>query len=78
MHMWKEHQQVAHQTRVLKGGAPAEKMDDIKRASLFAHACGMSKKDSEYAYVTFCIAFTTKSLLATMKEINPEDPDATT
>jgi hypothetical protein len=75
--MWKEHQQVAHQTRVLKGGAPAEKMDQIKQASLFAYNCGLSKKDSEYAFVTFCIAFTTKSLLATMKELTTEDPDAT-
>jgi len=76
MHMWKEHQQVAHQTRVLKGGAPVEEMDRIKRASLFAHSCGLSKKDSEYAFVTFCIAFTTKSLLATMKELSTEDSDA--
>ena len=77
MHMWKENQQVAHQTRVLKGGAPVEKMDEIKTASLFAYTCGMSKKDSEYAYVTFCIAFTTKSLMETMTKLAEGNTDAT-
>ncbi|MFA5177031.1 MAG: hypothetical protein WC440_02625 [Candidatus Omnitrophota bacterium] len=75
--MWKENQQVAHQTRVLKGGAPVEEMENIKTASLFAFNCGLSKKDSEYAYVTFCIAFTTKSLMTTLKELAAEDPNAT-
>lgn len=67
---------MAHQTRVLKGGAPVEDMEDIKTASLFAYNCKLSKKDSEYAYVTFCIAFTTKSLMETMAALAEEDTDA--
>lgn len=56
-------------TIMLRGGSPAENLPDVFEASEFAKAIGLTKKDAEWAYVSYCVEFTTAQLLKTKKEV---------
>jgi len=56
-----------NKTIMLKGARPVEKAPAILEASAFAFDTGMIRSDSEYAYVSFCIEFTTNQLLETKR-----------
>jgi hypothetical protein len=76
--MWvKRPNQVGHKL-LIQGSAKLSELDDILKASEFAASCGMIKKDNQYSYTTFCIAFTTKELLKTLNALDSEGPDAST
>ncbi len=62
-------------TLMLRGSAPAELLDDLFEASEFAARLRLSKKDVEWAYVSFCVKFTTEELLKLKRKM--EEPDAT-
>jgi hypothetical protein len=56
-------------TIMVRGGSPAENLPDIFEASEFAKSIGLTKKDAEWAYVSYCVDFTTKQLLKTKREV---------
>jgi len=60
-------------TVMLRGGAPAEQLDDIFEASELATALGLSKKDAEWAYVSFCVKFTTNELIKLKRKMEEQD-----
>lgn len=62
-------------TIMLRGGAPAENLNNIFKASEFAKKIGKTKKDGEWAFVTFCVQFTTTSLLETMQALDTQEGD---
>ena len=62
-------------TLMLRGSAPAELLDDLFEASEFAARLRLSKKDGEWAYISFCVKFTTEELLKLKRQM--EEPDVT-
>ena len=62
-------------TLMLRGSAPAALLDDLFETSEFAARLRLSKKDGEWAYVSFCVKFTTEELLKLKRKM--EEPDAT-
>ena len=61
-------------TLMLRGSAPAELLDDLFEASEFAARLRLSKIDGEWAYISFCVKFTTEELLKLKRKM--EEPDA--
>jgi hypothetical protein len=56
-------------TVLLRGGIPEERMKDVYQTSKFASETGQSDGDHEYAYVQYCILFTTDKLLEVMERL---------
>jgi len=73
--MWKKVDRRSD-TVMLRGGAPVENLDDIFKASEFAAKLKISKKDGEWAYVSFCVQFTTEQLLKLQKRMESSDATA--
>ena len=48
---------------MLRGSAPAENGDKLLKASAIAEKRGMIITDSEFPFVSFCVAFTVDRLL---------------
>jgi len=63
-------------TVMLRGGAPVEQLNDIFEASELAAALGLSKKDGEWAYVSFCVKFTTDELTKLRRKMEEQDATA--
>jgi len=60
--VWKKFD-VRSQTIMLRGSAPAENGDKLLKASAIAEKRGMIITDSEFPFVSFCVAFTVDRLL---------------
>jgi hypothetical protein len=73
--MWdKAPNKVGHKY-LMQGSAGVADLPDIMSASEFAARCGLTTKDNQYNYTTFCIKFTTGELLKAMNTMEGQ-PDA--
>jgi len=54
---------------MLRGASPIENGDNILAASKFAYESSMIEGNNEYAFISFCVKFTTEQLLKTKREL---------